>query len=681
MEKKDIASLVERARNKDKSALDELYNATHKQAYFVAIKMTNNEDDAMDILQDSYVKAFTKLDKLENPEQFQSWFNQIVANGCRDFFKKKKAIYFSETEDEDGGTIADTFEDDDESIMPDKSLDNEETKRLVMKIIEGLSEEQKLCVLMYYYENMSVADIAESLECSTGTVKSRLNYARQKIKSEVENLEKTQGIKLYSIAPIPFVIWVLTRTAEATVVPESVTAAVLGTATTAAGATAAGAAGTAGAATTAGTAAGTTAGTAGTTAATAATGKIIAAVTAGVLVVGGGTAAAITVANANNKPTAVVETIPWEERIVCGYYGNGLFEMTEKDESGKIILKEYRDFKYTLDSSYTYEYDQEDLLTSRKRYDENGELKTIYVPDEYDEYKNVISETICKADGEKTEYRYTYEYNDNNQKTRTNYCYGKIIREYTIFNYDDSGILREKTKYDSDNKIIKQCEYDSNGYLIVERGDYPDDIFARIKYRTYEYDENGYIMKISRINNSDDTLDWVAEFDTDRNMRRYSSYTSGVLSMVHEYDANGNELKWEVYYSGVLDNYNTYEYDENNRLIKECRYNKSKKGFLIERFYEIDYYPDGTIKWKKEIYNYDLLNWDNIQEYNTDGKIIKQSYYNHKTGALTRYITYEYNAEGKKIKECEYKSDGTLKFYRTYENGKTKTFHPDGTPY
>ena len=158
MEKKDIASLVERARNKDKSALDELYNATHKQAYFVAIKMTNNEDDAMDILQDSYVKAFTKLDKLENPEQFQSWFNQIVANGCRDFFKKKKAIYFSETEDEDGGTIADTFEDDDESIMPDKSLDNEETKRLVMKIIEGLSEEQKLCVLMYYYENMSVAD-------------------------------------------------------------------------------------------------------------------------------------------------------------------------------------------------------------------------------------------------------------------------------------------------------------------------------------------------------------------------------------------------------------------------------------------------------------------------------------------------------------------------------------------
>ncbi|MBQ5315511.1 MAG: RNA polymerase sigma factor, partial [Oscillospiraceae bacterium] len=249
MDNKEIALLVEKAKENDKSAMGKLYNETHKKAYFVALKMTKNEDDAMDILQDSFVKAFKKIDTLENPEQFQSWLNQIVANKCRDYLKKKKEIFFSETEDEDGNSIEDTFEEENISLIPDKSLDTAETKRLVMNIIEGLSEDQKLCVLMYYYENMSVGDIAEALECSTGTVKSRLNYARQKIKTEVENLEKTQGIKLYGIAPVPFVVWVLMRMSESTVVPRDIAPLVIESAV-----------GTAGAATVAGGTAGAAAG-------------------------------------------------------------------------------------------------------------------------------------------------------------------------------------------------------------------------------------------------------------------------------------------------------------------------------------------------------------------------------------------------------------------------------------
>ena len=76
-------------------------------------------------------------------------------------------------------------------------------------ILSALPEEQRLCILMYYYEELSVGEIAEALECSTGTVKSRLNYARKFIKIKVEELEK-QGTKLYGIAPIPFIVWMLT---------------------------------------------------------------------------------------------------------------------------------------------------------------------------------------------------------------------------------------------------------------------------------------------------------------------------------------------------------------------------------------------------------------------------------------------------------------------------------------
>ena len=67
-------------------------------------------------------------------------------------------------------------------------MDYAETKRLMKEILDGLPEDQKLWVLMYYYEELSVADIADVLGCSTGTVKSRLNYARKKIRNDVEEL-------------------------------------------------------------------------------------------------------------------------------------------------------------------------------------------------------------------------------------------------------------------------------------------------------------------------------------------------------------------------------------------------------------------------------------------------------------------------------------------------------------
>ncbi|MBR4093083.1 MAG: sigma-70 family RNA polymerase sigma factor [Oscillospiraceae bacterium] len=333
MDHKEIALLVEKAKENDKSAMGKLYNETHKKAYFVALKMTKNEDDAMDILQDSFVKAFKKIDTLENPEQFQSWLNQIVANKCRDYLKKKKEIFFSETEDEDGNSIEDTFEEENISLIPDKSLDTAETKRLVMNIIEGLSEDQKLCVLMYYYENMSVGDIAEALECSTGTVKSRLNYARQKIKTEVENLEKTQGIKLYGIAPVPFVVWVLMRMSESTVVPRDIAPLVIESAV--------GTAGAAGAATAAGGTAGAAAGgAAGATGATAITGKTIALISAGVIAVGGiGVAVAVT----NSEPEIDLSAYTYEYSeeidgmIITDYNGEEIELIIPAEIDGKPV--------------------------------------------------------------------------------------------------------------------------------------------------------------------------------------------------------------------------------------------------------------------------------------------------------------------------------------------------------
>ena len=87
-------------------------------------------------------------------------------------------------------------------------MDQKETSRLVREILDTLPEDQRIVVGMYYYDQLSVSEIAEELECSENTVKSRLNYGRKKIQGKVLELEK-KGTKLYNLAPLPFFIWLL----------------------------------------------------------------------------------------------------------------------------------------------------------------------------------------------------------------------------------------------------------------------------------------------------------------------------------------------------------------------------------------------------------------------------------------------------------------------------------------
>lgn len=207
-------NLVKRARDGDQTAIAEIYNLTYKSAYGVARQIVANDDDACDILQDSYIAAFTKLDTLKDPEKFYGWFKRIVSNRCYNYIKKKKPNLFSQytQEDDDGEEVEIEFADENETFAPDKALDYDETKRLLREIIDSLPKEQSLCVLMYYVQDMSIAEIAETLGVSQNTVKSRLNYGRKKIKDEVETLEK-KGTKLYGIsglALIPFLRWMFT---------------------------------------------------------------------------------------------------------------------------------------------------------------------------------------------------------------------------------------------------------------------------------------------------------------------------------------------------------------------------------------------------------------------------------------------------------------------------------------
>ena len=220
-EKNDLKEMIEKAVAGEENALEKIYNLTYVQGFAIALQMVKNEQDAMDIMQDAYISAFRNLKQIEDPKRLKSWFNCIVANKCKDWLKKKKPQLFSDipTGDDDR-EFEDTIADENLTFSPEGSVDYAETKRLMKEILDGLPEDQKLCVLMYYYEELSVADIADALGCSTGTVKSRLNYARKKIRNDVEELER-KGTKLYSVAPLPFILWMLREGEQTISVPGS----------------------------------------------------------------------------------------------------------------------------------------------------------------------------------------------------------------------------------------------------------------------------------------------------------------------------------------------------------------------------------------------------------------------------------------------------------------------------
>ena len=220
-EKNDLKEMIKKAAAGEENALEKIYNLTYMQGFAIALQMVKNEQDAMDIMQDAYISAFRNLKQIEDPKRLKSWFNCIVANKCKDWLKKKKPQLFSDipTGDDDR-EFEDTIADENLTFSPEESVDYAETKRLMKEILDGLPEDQKLCVLMYYYEELSVADIADALGCSTGTVKSRLNYARKKIRNDVEELER-KGTKLYSVAPLPFILWMLREGEQTISVPGS----------------------------------------------------------------------------------------------------------------------------------------------------------------------------------------------------------------------------------------------------------------------------------------------------------------------------------------------------------------------------------------------------------------------------------------------------------------------------
>ena len=201
-------ALLERARAGDRAALTELYEASSLELYRSLHAMLRDEDLVLDVQQESYLKAFSRLDQLRDAASFLPWLRKIAVNEARSQLRRKRPLLFSELSEDGEGEPE--LPDQRVEAAPELALDRAETARLIREILEGLTDAQRLMLGMYYYEQIPVKEIAESLNLSQSTVKTQLRRSKKRVETEVRRLE-AQGVKIYGLSPLPFLLALLKR--------------------------------------------------------------------------------------------------------------------------------------------------------------------------------------------------------------------------------------------------------------------------------------------------------------------------------------------------------------------------------------------------------------------------------------------------------------------------------------
>lgn len=210
----NISHLVEKIKKGDNKSFEKLYKLTEREVWFTCISFLKNETTAQDIMQETYITAFLKIQSLEKSSQIRSWLNRIAVNKCKNYLKGKGEIQLDDEIFENQAIV------DERISIPEEYISDKAKREIILSIMqEVLSDVQYQTVIMHYFNEMTVDEIAEVFECSRGTVLSRLNYSRAKMKTAIEDYENKSGDKLHGVVVVPFFTTIFREQAKSLAVP------------------------------------------------------------------------------------------------------------------------------------------------------------------------------------------------------------------------------------------------------------------------------------------------------------------------------------------------------------------------------------------------------------------------------------------------------------------------------
>ena len=181
MTREQEAAIVRKVLGGDANAFETLVLEYEKNVYNIALRMTGNSEDAADMTQEAFIKAYNSLQSFRGDSKFSVWLYRIVSNLCLDFLRSKKrrpAVSLS-AENEDGEEVE--LDIADESQSPEALLERKLTREAVRRGLDSLPEEQRQILLLREIQGFSYEEIAGALNLESGTVKSRIFRARKRL--------------------------------------------------------------------------------------------------------------------------------------------------------------------------------------------------------------------------------------------------------------------------------------------------------------------------------------------------------------------------------------------------------------------------------------------------------------------------------------------------------------------
>lgn len=176
-------TVVARVLSGDRDAYRMLVRRHQDRLYRYALHMTRQHDTASDLVQDSLVKAYTRLHKCRNPERFGAWVYQIVVNACKDYFRNRRRRNVS-LDDDEYGTYDPPLSDAD----PARDIERSELRDRLERALARLPEQQREAFVLKHVEQRSYREMTELLDASVSALKMRVHRAREALMVDLEEV-------------------------------------------------------------------------------------------------------------------------------------------------------------------------------------------------------------------------------------------------------------------------------------------------------------------------------------------------------------------------------------------------------------------------------------------------------------------------------------------------------------
>ena len=190
----DESILVDHAKSGDTQSFEELVSRYRDRVYARAFSIMRNEDLAIDLSQNAWIKAWQRLEQFHGDASFVTWLNRIITNLCLDELRRQKRLKTDLIEEiqEDTGPVENRMEIQD--FDPIAKLNQQELRERIDDAMDKLSVNHRTVLLLYEYEQLEYKQIADQMDTTIGTVMSRLFYARKKMASLLGEALKKDGL-------------------------------------------------------------------------------------------------------------------------------------------------------------------------------------------------------------------------------------------------------------------------------------------------------------------------------------------------------------------------------------------------------------------------------------------------------------------------------------------------------